>query len=99
MVYEVEDEVDWSDGTLDPGPSFCPSIQADSGYINPTTHDDDGLDYLFEPQEQKQYQAPLGMTLPSCKQISQIMIYQLTLNRYSSSDSDTSSARSYRRSS
>lgn len=64
MAHEVEDEVDWSDGTLDEPRSTPTSISRDSGYISPSPQEDDGLDYLFESREEDQQQVPLGTALP-----------------------------------
>lgn len=64
MAYEVEDEVDWSDGTLDEPPSTSTGVSGDSGYVSPTAHETDGLDYLFEPQEEDEHDVPLGTALP-----------------------------------
>ncbi|KAJ4310412.1 hypothetical protein N0V94_008469, partial [Neodidymelliopsis sp. IMI 364377] len=62
MSYEVEDEVDWSDGTLDPSP---PKTENDSGYVSPIVQDVDDVEHLFEPQVQAEYSIPHGTTLPS----------------------------------
>jgi hypothetical protein len=64
MAYQVEDEIDWSDGTLDEPPYISTAISGDSGYVSPAAHEDDGLDYLFEPQEEDH--VPLGTSLPPC---------------------------------
>ncbi|KAJ8106524.1 hypothetical protein OPT61_g9477 [Boeremia exigua] len=65
MTYEIEDEVDWSDGTLDEPPrSISTGVSGDSGYVSPDFHEDDGLDYLFEDQEEDEYTAALGTALP-----------------------------------
>ncbi|KAF3036153.1 hypothetical protein E8E12_002530 [Didymella heteroderae] len=60
MPYEVEDEIDWSDGTLDEPCSTFTAISADSGYVSPAAHEHDGLDYLFEPQKEDQHNVLLG---------------------------------------
>ena len=64
MPYQVEDEVDWSDGTLDDPPSTSDDALGYSGYVSPAVREDGGLDYLFEPQEEDKYQVPLGTPLP-----------------------------------
>jgi hypothetical protein len=62
MSYEIEDEVDWSDGTLDPSP---PKTENDSGCVSPVVHDVHDVEHLFEPQVQAEYSIPHGTTLPS----------------------------------
>lgn len=64
MTYQLEDEVDWSDGTLDDSPSTAAGPSGDSGYVSSTILDDVNPDYLFEIQEEDEYGVPLGVALP-----------------------------------
>lgn len=78
MAYEVEDEVDWSDGTLDEPPSTSTGVSGDSGYVSPVAQEDDGLDYLFEPQEEGDHDLPLGTALPPGTINPLSVVHQLT---------------------
>ncbi|KAF2633572.1 hypothetical protein BU25DRAFT_453319 [Macroventuria anomochaeta] len=64
MTHKAEDEVDWSDGTLDDPPSTSTGASGDSGYVSSAVQEDDGLDYLFEPQEEGEYDVPRRTALP-----------------------------------
>lgn len=64
MVYVVEDDVDWSDGTLDEFPSISTGVSGDSGYASTTVHEDDGLDCLSKAQEEDEHEVPAGTALP-----------------------------------
>lgn len=66
MTYEVEDEVDWSDGSFnDDPPSTFTGTTGDSGYVSPAGQEDDGPNYLFEAQDEEEYVIPSGTALPS----------------------------------
>ncbi|KAJ4343655.1 hypothetical protein N0V95_006594 [Ascochyta clinopodiicola] len=57
MAYEVEDEVDWSDGTLDePLPSSAEG-PGDTINVDPITYEDVESNYLLKNQEDALYQA------------------------------------------
>ena len=49
MTYEVEDEVDWSDGTLDDPPSTSTGASGNSAYVSSAVQEEDGLDYFLGP--------------------------------------------------
>ena len=96
MAYEVEDEVDWSDGTLDEPPSTSTGISGDSGYVSPAVHKDDGIDYLFEPQQEEEHDIPLGTAPPPGMTTIILMIRPLTMISTRTSNFDASTARAHR---
>lgn len=96
MAHEVEDEVDWSDGTIDDPPITFTGASEDSGYVSLNVHNHDGLDYLFEPQEEDEYEVPLGTALPPSMPCSVLMSHQLIGYSSSATYCDTSSVRPYR---
>ncbi|KAF3007446.1 hypothetical protein E8E13_003964 [Curvularia kusanoi] len=67
MADVNEDEVDWSDGTIDDPPSTSTAVSKDFGYISPVSHDSDGLDPRPKPYGEEEYAVPLGTSLPSAK--------------------------------
>lgn len=79
MAYEVEDEVDWSDGTLDEPPSTSTAPSGDSGYVSPAAHEEDSLNYLFEPEEDSIADVPVGTVLSPGMASSPLIDHRLTI--------------------
>ncbi|KAJ4993109.1 hypothetical protein SVAN01_01461 [Stagonosporopsis vannaccii] len=64
MAIEVEDEVDWSDSTIDDPPLAATGASKSSGYAAPQVPEHDGLEYQSEPREGDTYDVSLGTPLP-----------------------------------
>ncbi|KZM26954.1 hypothetical protein ST47_g1888 [Ascochyta rabiei] len=63
MAYEVEDEVDWSDGTLHELLPSSAEGPGDSVYVSPVMYEDDESDYLLKPQRNDHFEIALGTAL------------------------------------
>lgn len=63
MVYDLEDEIDWSDGPLGPPSPDCP-IEQDN--LHQEAAD---LEGLFIPEYGDRYELPTGTPLPFSKYI------------------------------
>lgn len=66
MVYEIEDEIDWSDGPLEPQTPQGQEDAADPGCSNsnPQLDDTDPADSLFFAETFEPYEVPRGSPLP-----------------------------------
>jgi hypothetical protein len=65
MAYDVEDEVDWSDGPLGPASPDSPSR------LNPILEEANNLEPLFMPENGDHYALPVGTPLPFSKHFTQ----------------------------
>ncbi|KAF9697088.1 hypothetical protein EKO04_004966 [Ascochyta lentis] len=64
MAYEIEDEVDWSDGTIDESPPSSADAPGDSGYVSAVAYEDHDVDDLFELQEDDDLDISSSTALP-----------------------------------
>jgi hypothetical protein len=72
MAYADEDEIDWSDGPLDPpSPDFI-EPSAGPSHLNPNAETYDEPDSLFISDTEGQYNIPCGLPLDSGQHLSLI---------------------------
>lgn len=65
MVYEVEDEIDWSDGPLGSPTPTAPETAPSPVCYEPEPVQTDATDRLFVTETFDQYEVPLGSPLPT----------------------------------
>ena len=63
MSDRKEDEVDWSDGSIDDPPDASIPPSGDSGYSSTPPHRELGLNRLDKPQDSDDYMVPNGTLL------------------------------------
>lgn len=69
MAYEIEDEIDWSDGPLDNASLRDGQPSTGPGYIKPIVEDATNSHGLFVPEAEDHYELPVGSPLPFSKHI------------------------------
>jgi hypothetical protein len=65
MAYDLEDEVDWSDGPLGPASPDSPSP------LNPILAEANNLEHLFMPENGDHHTLPAGTPLPFSKRFTE----------------------------
>lgn len=64
MTYKTEDEVDWSDGTIEP-PSLEHTAPVEQYDLSPIADAHDGHNALFASDAHEEYHLPCGLPLNS----------------------------------
>jgi hypothetical protein len=106
MADMNEDEVDWSDGTIDDPPDASALPAAPSASAPPSgnfgctissLHGEDGRNHVVEPQKNDEYAVPTGTPLSPgmCRLMAKV--YQLTVISCCNPFHNKKTARSYRR--
>jgi hypothetical protein len=99
MTDKNEDEVDWSDGTIDDPTYASTPPSGNSGYAISPPHREDGHDHVVEPQKNDEYTVPTGTPLSPGMCRFMAKVYQLTMISYCNPFHNKDTARSNRRTS
>jgi hypothetical protein len=82
MAYADEDEIDWSDGPLDPPSPDSIEPTAGSGHFKPIAETYEEHDSLFIPDTEGQYNKPCGLPFDLGKKTAMNKDVGLTLRSY-----------------